>query len=107
MPWVCPSCGFDGNDDSIVRCICGYELTADQERNDPKPARRWAWKHFIAGFLISFFFISMDFLFDFLGSKTFLGSEYLAAFMISLVIGVWTGFFGGKFVRFLLELFMS
>jgi hypothetical protein len=25
MAWVCPSCGFSGNDDALIRCTCGYE----------------------------------------------------------------------------------
>jgi hypothetical protein len=98
MAWVCPSCGFDGNDDSIDRCSCGYELSADREMDDSGPARRWAWKPFIAGFLIPFFLIFIDFLFDLLGSKTFSGLEFLIAILICLVIGVLAGLFGGKFV---------
>jgi hypothetical protein len=33
MAWTCPSCGFDGNDDSSIRCSCGQELTIKEEIN--------------------------------------------------------------------------
>jgi hypothetical protein len=33
MAWTCPSCGFEENEDSILRCPCGYELTPPEDRN--------------------------------------------------------------------------
>jgi len=33
MAWTCPSCGFEENEDSILRCPCGYELTLPEDRN--------------------------------------------------------------------------
>ena len=33
MAWTCPSCGFKENEDSILRCPCGYELTLPEDRN--------------------------------------------------------------------------
>ena len=26
MSWACPMCGFENNDDGMVRCICGHEM---------------------------------------------------------------------------------
>jgi len=26
MPWPCPACRFEGNEDSTIRCLCGFEL---------------------------------------------------------------------------------
>ncbi len=31
MAWKCPLCGFEANDDAIIRCSCGYELPIRQE----------------------------------------------------------------------------
>ncbi len=36
MAWTCPSCGFEENEDSILRCCCGYELTLPEDRNYDK-----------------------------------------------------------------------
>jgi hypothetical protein len=33
MAWKCPSCGFDQNEDSVVRCVCGYELPPVEYQN--------------------------------------------------------------------------
>jgi len=33
MAWTCPSCGFEENEDLILRCPCGYELTLPEDRN--------------------------------------------------------------------------
>ncbi len=33
MAWTCPSCGFDRNEDSVVRCPCGYELPPVEYQN--------------------------------------------------------------------------
>lgn len=33
MSWECPSCGFKNNDESILRCSCGYELTISEAPN--------------------------------------------------------------------------
>ncbi len=31
MTWKCPLCEFEANDDSIIRCSCGYELPVQRE----------------------------------------------------------------------------
>ena len=28
MSWSCPNCLFDNNDDSIIKCVCGYEISS-------------------------------------------------------------------------------
>jgi len=33
MAWTCPSCGFGKNEDSVVRCLCGYELPPAEYQN--------------------------------------------------------------------------
>lgn len=33
MAWTCPSCGFDRNEGSVVRCPCGYELPPVEYQN--------------------------------------------------------------------------
>ncbi len=56
------------------------------------------------GFLIFFFVGFIYVLFDFFDSTIFSWSGILIDFMICLVIGVLAGFFGQRFIRFLLEL---
>jgi hypothetical protein len=36
MAWTCASCGFDGNDDSSIRCTCGQELAVSEDINYKK-----------------------------------------------------------------------
>ncbi len=33
MSWDCPSCGFKKNDESVLRCSCGYELPGNEAPN--------------------------------------------------------------------------
>ena len=114
MAWVCPSCGLGDNHDSSVRCLCGYEISLDEERNysrleraldsDSASGSDWTWGHFFVGFLISFCVGFMYILFDFFDSRIFSWPGLLIAFMICLGIGFWAGLFGQKFIQFLLEL---
>jgi len=114
MGWVCPSCGFDHNHDSCIRCSCGYEIVVGEERNYTKRdgaldtehelASYWTGEHFIAGFLISFFIGFIWILFDFFDSSRFSWSWLGIAFVISLGVGFFAGVLGRKFIQFLFEL---
>jgi hypothetical protein len=108
MAWVCPSCGFNDNHDSSVRCLCGYEISMGEERNylkregildtEPGSASHWTWEHFVVGFLVSFFvgFISSIFGFSWLG--------LLTLFIICLFIGFLAGLYGERVINLLFEL---
>ena len=114
MPWICPSCGFSDNHDSTVRCLCGHEIFIDEEPiylksggsvdTKPESVSNWTWEHFVAGFLISFLVGFIHILFDFFDSNRFSWSGFGTVFIICLGIGLLAGFFGQKFIQFLLEL---
>lgn len=104
MTWVCPSCGFKGNDDSTIRCLCGYEITLDEERKYSKASLHWTWRDFLLGFFISFSFVFMLFLFNFFDTRSFFWSGFPMAFVVCLAIGILAGLTGEKFIQFLLEL---
>jgi hypothetical protein len=108
MAWVCPSCGFDDNQDSSARCLCGYEISMGEEGkyskgdaiSDTKPesASHRFWEHFVVGFLVCFFVGFMSSLFV---------SSWLAlliGFIICLFVGFLAGLYGEKVIKFLFEL---
>ena len=109
MAWVCPSCGFNDNHDSFIRCLCGHEISMDDERKFSKSqgiletelqsASDWTWEHFVAGFLISFF---VSFIYYVLFDFSLVG--LLITFIICLFIGFLAGLYGGKVISFLFEL---
>ena len=33
MVWICPECSHE-NDDYIIRCVCGHEITNESEKID-------------------------------------------------------------------------
>ena len=37
MAWICPSCNFEENNDTSVRCSCGHEVLDTEEPNYTKP----------------------------------------------------------------------
>jgi hypothetical protein len=114
MAWVCPSCGFKENHDSSIRCLCGHEISPDEERNysktegvldaESESGSHSTWEYFIAGFFISFFAGFAYLLFDFFDSSRFSWTGLLIVFMICLFIGFVASLYGHKFIRFLLEL---
>ena len=36
MAWICPSCNFEENNETSVRCSCGYEVSYNEEPNYTK-----------------------------------------------------------------------
>lgn len=50
MAWVCPSCGFSGNEDASIRCTCGYELIIQEVRQ--KTSKNTAAAHIVALLLL-------------------------------------------------------
>jgi hypothetical protein len=39
MAWVCPSCGFDENDNAAIRCACGHEITVPPKNEVKTPPK--------------------------------------------------------------------
>ena len=32
MAWICPSCGFENSDNSLIKCVCGHELNTNSHQ---------------------------------------------------------------------------